>query len=320
VNVVPERGGAQTITVNGTRLRVSVRGDGRPVLLINGLGGSIAMWEPLHEDLRDFQVISFDAPGTGHSSMPARPYRMPALADLVAALLDELGQEQVDVVGYSFGGVLAQQLARDHPQRIRRLVLGATTCGWGALPGELLALLSIVTPIRYYSKRAYALTAPALAGGAAEADAGFVQRTADARVHAPPSVLGYWLQLCAAWSWSSLPWLHELEHPTLVVTGAEDRLIPAINSELITSQLPHARLLRIGGWGHYLLLDRASGAGAAIGEFLRAEPFDRSDAWRRARAVSRRDAAAASRAHRNVLTALYWPHVLYRWRHTRARV
>ena len=293
-----------------------MRGDGHPVLLLNGVGGSIALWDAMYEDLRDFQIISFDAPGTGHSSTPRLPYTMKALAKVVAGLLDLLGQRQVDVLGYSFGGVLAQQFARDFPERVRRLVLGATMCGWGVLPGETLALLSMVTPVRYYSKLAYALTAPVLAGGAAEATPEFIDRTAAARVDAPPSLSGYWLQLMAAWSWSSLPWLHELEHPTFVVAGAQDRLLPPVNSELIASLLPRARLLGLDGWGHYVLLDRQSGAGEAIADFLGAEHFEESNSWRRARKVSRQEASASSHAHCNLLTRLYWPHALYRWRHT----
>jgi pimeloyl-ACP methyl ester carboxylesterase len=311
--------GARVVRVNDNHIRVSVRGEGRPVLLINGLGGSVSMLEPLREDLSDFEVISFDAPGAGRSPSPNRPYTIRTLACLVVGLLDELGYEQVDVVGYSFGGVVAQQLARDHPQRVRRLVLGATLCGWGGLPGEIVALMSVLTPVRYYSRLAYALTAPMLAGGEGEASPGFIERTAAARVSAPPSVRGYVLQLMAAWTWSSLPWLHELEHPTLVVTGAEDRLLPAANSELIASRLPCGRLLQVEAWGHYLLLDRDSGAGIAIADFLRGERFDESDAWRRAREVSHDEASAAARAHRNLLTAVYWPHAIYRWRHTRER-
>lgn len=81
--------------VRGHRLRVSVRGEGRPVLLMNGLGASISLWNALHEDLTDLQVISFDAPGTGRSSSPSRPYRMAELADMTAELLDALGHDRV---------------------------------------------------------------------------------------------------------------------------------------------------------------------------------------------------------------------------------
>lgn len=309
----------RTFHVRGHRLRVSIRGAGRPVLLLNGLGASIAMWDALHEDLTGLQVISFDAPGTGQSSTPVRPYTMAHLADMAADLLDLLGHDRVDVVGYSFGGVLAQTFARNHPHRVRRLALCATTPGWGSVAGDVAAFLAVVTPVRYYSRRVYALTAPALAGSDAEADPAFLERTAAARVQDPPSVPGYWLQLMAAWSWSSLPWLHEIEQPALLVTGTQDRLIPAANSDLIASRLPRARVLRIPRWGHYLMLDRRSGAGAAIAEFLQAEPLEDSATWQSAVEVDREAAAAAAARHRNALTRVCWQHGVYRWWHTRER-
>jgi poly(3-hydroxyoctanoate) depolymerase len=298
------------------RLRVSIRGTGTPVLLMNGLGGSVSLWESLHEDLSAFQVISFDAPGTGGSSTPRCPYTMSGLAAVVSQMLDAISVERVDVVGFSFGGELAQQFAHDNPGRVRRLVLGATACGWGALPGDTLALLSIVTPIRYFSKKAYALTAPFLGGGPAEESREFIERTAAARLDAPPAWSGYTLQLMAAWSWSSLPWLHTLEHPTLVLAGAHDRLLPPVNSELIASRLPHARLMTMDKSGHYLLWDRNSGAGAVIADFLAAGRPEESTAWRGARQVGHGEARAAWRAHRNLLTAVYWPHAVYRWMYT----
>ncbi len=313
------RPGEHDVTVRRKRLRVSIRGEGAPVLLINGLGGSTAMWAALHEDLRDFLLISFDAPGTGHSITPKSPYSVRALAGLVAELLDELGLDQLDVLGYSFGGIVAQQLARDHGARIRRLILSATMCGWGALPGDALSFLSIVTPVRYYSKLAYRLTAPLLAGGAGEASPSFIERTAAARLVAPPAWRGYSLQLAAAWTWSSLPWLHAVRHPTLVVTGAQDRLVPAVNGELLASRLPNARLLPIDGWGHYVLLDRSSGAGQAIADFLAADPLEDSSTWRTAHEVSDDEARAACRAHRNFLKTIYWGHSAYRWRHAGGR-
>lgn len=85
-----------------------------------------------------------------------------------------------------------------------------------------------------------------------------------------------------------------------------------MNSELIASRLPRARVVRIDGWGHYVMLDRHSEAGAAIMGFLRAERPEGNQAWREGREVGRQAAAVAASAHRNVLTRPYWPHAVYR--------
>lgn len=287
----------RTVDVGGLRLAVSITGSGRPVLLINGLGAGLPMWSVLREDLHGLEVVSFDAPGVGASSTPVIPYTMGDLAKTVTRLLDQLGYDQVDVVGYSFGGAVAQQLARQAPHRVRRVVLVGTMCGWGGIPGTAGAYLAIGTPIRYYSARAYQLTSSLLAGDcAAETDVEFVERTVRARMISRPSVAGYYLQLMAGFGFSSLRWLHAVEHQTLVLSGTMDHLAPPANSHLIASLMPNARLTLIEGWGHLLLMDRGSGAGEKIGEFLRAPELERSRTWDEAVTVSDSDVQRSIRS------------------------
>jgi pimeloyl-ACP methyl ester carboxylesterase len=278
------------------RVRVLVQGEGQPVLLINGLGASLPMWRPLLEDLHDLQVIAFDAPGIGQSPTPHVPYRIAQMAKLVTRLLEWLGEDQVDIVGYSLGGVVAQELAHQAPRRVRRLVLAATMCGWGGHPAPVSAYLAVSTPIRYYWRRAYELSMPLIGHSPREADPGFIERTAATRLSAPPSVMGYLLQLAAGWGWTSLPWLHSLHHPTLVISGTVDRLVPLANAYLLAARLPNARLSLFEEWGHLLLMDSSSGAGQTIGEFLRADPLHESPSWNAATAVDDADHAASIRS------------------------
>ena len=111
------------------------------------------------------ELIGFDPPGAGLSQRPRLPMRMGGLAAVVERLLDELGLERVDVLGYSFGGGLAQELARRAPDRVRRLVLCATGPGLGGTPPRPLAALMLATPARYYHPRLLALSVPYIAGG-----------------------------------------------------------------------------------------------------------------------------------------------------------
>jgi pimeloyl-ACP methyl ester carboxylesterase len=106
---------ARTITVRGQRLRVVIRkGDGprTPLLLLNGIGVNLEVLQPFVDALDPvIEVIRFDAPGTGGSPAPRIPYRFSVLAQLVTKMLDQLGYQQVDVLGVSWGGGLAQQFA-----------------------------------------------------------------------------------------------------------------------------------------------------------------------------------------------------------------
>lgn len=292
---MPHQDEESFVHVGNTRLRVSVRGSGHPVLLLNGIGAPLSMWGALQPELDGLRVVAFEAPGTGTSSTPVLPYTLSGLARIVTGLLDHLDLGVVDVVGYSFGGFLAQQLAHDAPDRVRRLVLAATSCGWGCAPGPASSLLAVATPARYYSKLFYRLTNPLVAGAPAETTPEFVERTAPMRMAAPPSVPGYLHQFSACSRWSSLPWLDEVNTPTLVVMGGQDRLLPVANGHLLASRLPDARLSIHPEWGHLLLLDRASGAGPAIGNFLRAESVSDSAAWQDAMVVTADEATTQIR-------------------------
>src|SRR5688500_5884184 len=106
-------------------------GDGQPLLLLTGLGGNTDMWAPFRSELTARRTICFDAPGTGRSSVPTQPVTVASMADLVTAVLDDRGVTSSDVIGFSYGGFVAQQLAFAHPARVRRLVLAGTTCGLG---------------------------------------------------------------------------------------------------------------------------------------------------------------------------------------------
>jgi pimeloyl-ACP methyl ester carboxylesterase len=248
----PERSTrTQRVRVGSLSLRCSVAGtEGRPLLLVNGVGANVEMWDPFRRSLGGRHTIAFDAPGTGESSTPSRPLTMRELGTVTIGMLDALGYGAVDVLGYSFGGSIAQEMARIAPGHIHRLVLAAASCGWGSIPGDPLALLAMVTPARYYFLPATA-TVNTLFGGSSLSDFA----TADAaRLHRPPDPLGYWWQLLAALGWSSLPWLHRLRVPTLVLAAARDRLVRPSTARTLARRIPGARLAVVRNANHFFLL------------------------------------------------------------------
>ena len=242
---------ARRVRVGSLSLRCSVTGtEGRPLLLVNGVGANIEMWEPFRRSLGSRHTIAFDAPGTGRSSTPTRPLTMRELGTVTLGLLDSLGYGTVDVLGYSFGGSIAQEMARVDPARIHRLVLAAASCGWGSVPGDPFALMAMLTPARYYFLPATA-TVNALFGGSRLTDFA----TADAaRLHRPPDPIGYCWQLLAAVGWSSLPWLHRVRVPTLVLAAARDRLVRASTARTLARRVAGARLAVVPDANHFFLL------------------------------------------------------------------
>ena len=176
------------------------------------------MWTPLATQFEGFQVITFDAPGTGLSKAPVLPYPLSFIVDVAIGVLDELGHQQVDVLGYSLGGAVAQQLALQAPLRVRRLVLASTSCGAGAIPGDFRALMAVMTPARYYAKSGYRVASKIINLAPAERDSQFLKDQIDNwHREAAPSMRGYALQINAFSLFNRGPWLHRVKQPTLVI-------------------------------------------------------------------------------------------------------
>ena len=224
------------------------------------------------------------------SKSPVLPYRIGHIADVARRVLDELGVERADVLGYSLGGAVAQQLAYRQPERVRRLILVSSSCGIGQIPGPLRSAFAVMTPARHYTKTAYRAAMRLVGLAPAERNSAAIKALmGDWHQGAAPTMRGYTLQMTAFSAFHSLPWLHRVTQPTLVVSGTHDNLMPIANSAVLAAYLPDARLHVVQGWGHYLLFDPASGAPAAIAEFFGAPDHATSSVWRQARTVERAD-------------------------------
>jgi poly(3-hydroxyoctanoate) depolymerase len=216
-----------------------VQGEGEPLLVINGMTRPLQSWEPFIAALPGRTVVSFDAPGVGDSPTPVLPVSMPGLAELAVAVLDAAGLEEADVLGFSHGGAVAQQLAVAFPSRVRRLVLVATSCGVGATPGRVRDVLS-------------ALTIPG-----------------DDPWPAADMVGTLWQSLAFS-NWSSIPFLGGIAAPTLVVCGSRDRVVAPVNSRVLAGRIPDSSLVVLPG-GHDLQCpDHATGLARVVQDFLSA--------------------------------------------------
>ena len=164
----------RTLSIGGRIVRVAVREgnpDWPPLLLCNGIGASLELFQPFVDALDPQRpVIRFDMPGIGGSPAPVVPYHLVTLPSLLTGLLDQLGYEQADVLGISWGGGLAQQFAASCPDRVRRLVLVATGPGALMVPGHPRVLLRMLTPRRHRDPGHAARIAGELYGGSVRDD------------------------------------------------------------------------------------------------------------------------------------------------------
>lgn len=263
----------RTVAVRGVAARVSVRpGTGPfvhapPLLLCNGIGVSLEVLQPFVDELDPRRgVVRFDVPGVGGSALPPTPYPIAALASWVAALMTRLGHRDFDVLGLSWGGGLAQQLAVQSRRRVRRVVLVATGTGFLMVPARPSVLAKMSTPRRHRDPAYAREIAADIYGGTMRTDPEKGARLLHAVTRSGPK-RGYYYQLAAMTGWSSLPFLGLLRQPTLVMGGTDDPIIPAANPRLQARLIPHARLHLYDG-GHLGLVTEADELAPVVERFL----------------------------------------------------
>lgn len=258
----------QYLRIEGVLIRAGIcrrDGDALPLLLFNGIGASMELLQPFVSEMKNTTVIWYDAPGAGESQAPPFPWRPKHHARLAAKLLVRLGVDRVNVLGISWGGMLAQQFARQFSARTERLVLAATSPGHLMVPARLSVLVRMSNPLRYFAPDYMLAIAPKIYGGSLRTNK--LRAKEHASKMKPPSIKGYYFQILSLMGWSSLPWLHKLKQPTLVLAGNDDPIIPLINGRILAARIPDARL-RVVNCGHLFLLTRASSLAPEIEEFL----------------------------------------------------
>ena len=262
----------RTLTAAGRTLRVSVRpGTDEsvpPLLLMNGIGASLEVLQPFVDALDARRtVIRFDVPGVGGSPRPVVPYLLATFTPVVAGVLDRLGfDQQVDVLGLSWGGGLAQHFAVQHRRRVRRLVLAATGTGSLMVPAHPRVLAKMLTPRRHRDADYARSIAGEIYGGTVRTHPDRAARALHAATRLGPR-RGYYYQLAASSGWTSLPFLKLIRQPTLIVAGDDDPIIPAVNARMMARLLPSATLHLYKG-GHIALVTEADQLAPVIEEFL----------------------------------------------------
>jgi pimeloyl-ACP methyl ester carboxylesterase len=252
-------------------LKVRVRrqeNPGMPLLLINGMGACLEAWEPLTRRFHGRDIIAVDHPGTGLSSPPNHLLTMSELAEFYTAVLDSLGVERADVLGFSFGGTVAQQMAKDHPRYVNSLILAGTAPGVGGIPADPLTLMTVANPMRYFIPLVREMAAPIIYRGRCGRYPRLFEDELSGWDAHRTTMVGISAQIAAFVGWSSLPWLPFLDKPTLVLCGEEDPMAPVANSRLIASLIPRAELHVVEEGGHLFLFDLPDQAAPHIHHFL----------------------------------------------------
>jgi pimeloyl-ACP methyl ester carboxylesterase len=243
------------------------RGSGPPLLLVHGLMITGEMFEPVIEHFAArHHVIVPDLRGHGRSRELPPPYSVARLASDLPHLLDHLGVASADILGYSQGGAVAQQLVLDYPARCNRLVLACTYAFNMATLREKLEAYLMPVILRTFGMRRFARLV--LSQGMKQLDterAAWVARLIGDQDR--DLMLAGWKELMA---FDSRRRLGEIVCPTLIVAGSDDNAVPHHHATMLHQGIANSRLVVVDGATHALIWERPKEFARVVGEFLEA--------------------------------------------------
>jgi len=262
--------------VNGINLYYEVYGQGEPLVLIMGFSGTQAGWIFQRRTFQKyFQVITFDNRGVGKTDKPDGPYSIRMMAEDTIGLMNHLNIERAHILGVSMGGYIAQELAINYPERVKKLVLGCTYARQDEKSGHsteyhrgldlrdgcsadelrkvpVSKVLRTELPLAF-NNRLYKVIVSLLMNI-------YAMRMATEGVAA---------QFQAIAEHDTLERLHMIQAPTLVITGAQDKIIKPASSEVLAKMIPNARLLKIDGGSHSVFIAKRGEFNKAVLDFLK---------------------------------------------------
>lgn len=261
---------------NDIELYYEIHGDGKPLVLISGLGYPMWQWHKMVPYLAEyFQVITFDNRGVGQSDKPAGPYTAQMLAADTIGLMDMLGIEKAVIAGHSMGGFIAQAIALDYPNRVDSLILCSTNFGGPhhvPVTPEAMKVLTDVTsdPLTRFKNGLVVSTAP----GWAEANPEMIDEWVKWRVANPIEPAPYQAQL--AIGLGLLPEaaafenkLQSISVPTLILFGAHDKVVPPANADLLAGKIAGSKIHIFPDAGHFFPIEVPINASKAIVDFVK---------------------------------------------------
>lgn len=269
--------------VNGININYKVEGEGEPLILVMGFTGTGQAWFFQTRAFKKYyKVVTFDNRGVGKTDKPSEPYTMKTMADDTIGLMDHLGIDKAHILGASMGGLIAQEVAINYPERVGKLILAVTFTGlpsnaervgevaeiasevlkaWG-IPQDFrdedvtsldaVGLLSRIITLAF-NRRLYRMILVPMA-------------KPYARWVGSKNIMG---QMKAFVDSSTLDRLHTIQAPTLVMPGTEDKLLPPRSSDLIASRIPNAKLVKVEGGSHAFLVEMRGSFNKEVLDFLK---------------------------------------------------
>jgi pimeloyl-ACP methyl ester carboxylesterase len=258
--------------INGVEIAYELRGAGTPIVMIHGAQGDQSMFAAMAKEFAaNYRVLTFDQRGSGLSEKPDMPYSMATFADDTAALMDHLKIPSAHIIGVSMGGMIAQEFALRHPNKVRSLVLGCTTPGGPhsiRAAGGALGNAYSTKPMTA-EERGKALAEAAFTKGYLEKHPEVIANMIEARRSRPIDTTGFAHRMKAASEHNTYDRLGQIHCPTLVITGKDDALISWENSRILSQRIQGAEEVILEPAGHCFWLEQPEKSRDAIAGFVR---------------------------------------------------
>ncbi len=263
--------------VNGININYKVQGQGEPLVLIMGYAGDKTGWMfQTRAFKRHFRVVTFDNRGVGKSDKPAGAYSTKMMADDTVGLMDHLGIEKAHILGVSMGGMIAQEIAINYPERVNKLILGCTAAGRSESSGmspEFPRALGLGDNYTDDEVRGLPVV-KVLNSLLSSAFNKCIYRTLLAALAKIlirlVSTTGLTGQLEAVMGQDTFDRLPAIQAPTLVMTGTGDRIIMPASSEVLANGIPGARLVKFEGGSHAFFVEMRGEFNREVLDFLMA--------------------------------------------------
>jgi pimeloyl-ACP methyl ester carboxylesterase len=264
---------------NGIELYYEVHGAGEPLLLIMGLAHNLLSWKKSLPALTEqFKVIIFDNRGTGRSSKPESPYSIKLMAEEAKAVLDAVGVDQAHVYGISMGGMIAQRLALNNPERVKSLILGCTSPGGinQVQPDAdvIMTLLSGASIPTTPLEMAWASVPILYSTYFIENHRDPIAEHIETMIEIPTPAHGFMQQLQACLAHDTYEELSKINIPVLVIHGDADRLIPVENGKMLADKIENSELYIVPGAGHLYLTEAQKAVDEKVINFIKKHPIE----------------------------------------------
>ena len=260
--------------VGNINLYYEIYGEEDPLLLIMGYGSNSGHWFVIRDRLaKTHRLIMFDNRGTGRSDKPDIPYTAEMMTGDITGLLDATGIGATNVFGVSMGGMIAQEFALNYPRRVKSLILGCTSCGGpNAIKSTPEATAFLFDPERAKltnEEKAYSTIPWLWNQDFIDKHPEAVKRYVATTTEHPTPPHAYICQGNFIMTFNSYDRLPEIKAPTLVICGAQDRLVPHENSKILASRITDSELVILENAGHGFISDSAEESSNIILQFLK---------------------------------------------------